>query len=83
MWIISRFQGPSAPVKAQPVFEAYALDIINLSRQSFTQRRSRRREKFLKGFQGPSALAKPCWDLRLMLLILSIYLDIVSVKENL
>ena len=82
MWIISRFQGPSAPVKAQPVFEAYALDIINLSRQSFTQGEVEGGSNSLKGFQGPSALAKPSWDLRLMLLILSIYLDIVSVKEN-
>ena len=65
-----------------PAFEAYALDIINLSRMSFTEGGVEGGRNSLKGFQGPSALAKPRWHLRLMLLILSIYLDKVSVKEN-
>ena len=29
------FQGPSAPAKAQPAFEAYAFDLTNLYRHSF------------------------------------------------
>ena len=32
--LLKGFQGPSAPAKAQPAFEAYAFDLLNLSRQS-------------------------------------------------
>ena len=31
------FQGLTAPAKAQPAFEAHTVDLINLSRQIFSQ----------------------------------------------
>ena len=35
--LLKGFQGPSAPAKAQPAFESNAFDLINVSRQSFSQ----------------------------------------------
>ena len=32
---LKEFQGPLTPAKAQPAFEAYAFDLINLCRHSF------------------------------------------------
>ena len=39
------FQGPSAPAKAQPAFEANAFDLINLSRLGFSRNKRRRKLK--------------------------------------
>ena len=48
------FQGPSAPAKAQPAFEANAFDLIILSRLSFSKEK-------LKALSAP-AKAKPAFE---------------------
>ena len=81
------FQGPSAPAKAQPAFEAYEFDLINLSRQSFNQGELKGGRNWnyhwkVSSIQGPSAPAKAQPAFEAYTLISLVYLDRVLVKEN-
>ena len=83
--LLKGFRGPSAPAKAKPAFEANFFDLINVSRQSFSQGELNRGSNLnyhCKDSKAHQQLPKPSRRLRLMLLTLSIYLDRVSVKEN-
>ena len=60
------FQGPSAPAKAQPAFEANAFDLIILSRLTFSKEKKRKEKpklllKILKAQSAP-AKAKPAFE---------------------
>ena len=79
------FQGPSAPAKAQPAFEAYAFNLIKLSRQSFSQGELEGGRNWNYHWKNSSAnqhMPRPRLRLSLMILFPSIYNVTVSVKEN-
>ena len=57
--LLKGFQGPSAPANAPPVFEAFAFDLKNLCRHSFSQGKlegGRNLKLSLKVFQGPAGV---------------------------
>ena len=68
--LLKGFWGPSAPAKAQPAFEANAFDLINVSRQSFSQGELNRGSNLnyhCKDSRAHQHLLKPSQHLRLML----------------
>ena len=82
---LKEFQGPLAPAKAQPAFEAYAFNLINLSRQSFSQGELEGGRNWNYHWKNSSAnqhMQRPRLRLSLMILFPSIYNVTVSVKEN-
>ena len=84
-WSLRRIPESLSTCQAQPAFEAYTLDLINLYRHSFHQGElegGNNLKYHWEGCPSPSAPAKPSRRLRLMLLILWTYIDTVSVKEN-